>query len=217
MRRPTLSVLSAVFVSALLFTPAVLLAQSPVVGTSPYSGQEARRIKVFSDEDLQALRTGAGWGLAKPAELNGLPGPTHLLELREAIPLSAQQVLALETLFADMNARAREQGARLIALETALDEGFAQGTVTPERLRGLLGQIATVRADLRFTHLSTHLETPPLLSQEQIARYNALRGYAIQISGSPNPANPAMPTTPAGQGGQDGKSEHSGHGGHKMN
>tara|TARA_R110001599_G_scaffold183607_1_gene376955 strand:+ start:1308 stop:1502 length:195 start_codon:yes stop_codon:yes gene_type:complete len=32
------------------------------------------------------------------------------------------------------------------------------------------------RADLRFIYVSRHLETPLLLTVEQIARYNELRG-----------------------------------------
>jgi hypothetical protein len=37
---------------------------------------------------------------------------------------------------------------------------------------------SAARADLRFVHLSRHLETPGLLTPDQIARYAALRGYA---------------------------------------
>ncbi len=144
---------------------------------SPYAGQEQRAIKSLSPADIAALRRGAGWGLAKAAELNGQPGPAHLLELKDRIPLTAAQVARITALHADMQRRAIAAGARLIALERALNEGFAAGTMTDERLRELVHKIAAARAALRYVHLSTHLRTPALLTAAQIARYNSLRGY----------------------------------------
>ncbi len=55
---------------------------------SKYSGQEQRIIKSLSPDDIAELRRGGGWGLAKAAELNGVPGPVHLLEMKEAIIFS---------------------------------------------------------------------------------------------------------------------------------
>ena len=49
---------------------------------SKYIGQERREIKSLSNDDIKELRAGAGWGLAKAAELNGLPGPKHILEMK---------------------------------------------------------------------------------------------------------------------------------------
>ena len=49
---------------------------------APYAGQQERRIKSLSASDIEQLQRGGGWGLAKAAELNGMPGPIHLLELR---------------------------------------------------------------------------------------------------------------------------------------
>ncbi|MDN3721981.1 hypothetical protein QW131_29390 [Roseibium salinum] len=59
---------------------------------APYSGLQTRDIKSLSPEDIEELRRGGGWGLALPAELNGLPGPAHLLTLKEEIGLTAEQV-----------------------------------------------------------------------------------------------------------------------------
>ena len=56
------------------------------------------------------MRRGAGWGLALAAELNGVPGPAHLLELKDQIGLSAEQVRAIEEIFAQMKSEA--QGSR---------------------------------------------------------------------------------------------------------
>ena len=43
--------------------------------------------------------------------------------------------------------------------------------------RDLIDDAESARAELRFIHLSRHLSTPPLLTEDQIARYNTLRGY----------------------------------------
>ena len=63
--------------------------------TSKYVGQEKRDIKSLSDEDIKELKAGAGWGLAKAAELNELPGPKHILEMKKEIELTFEQVLAI--------------------------------------------------------------------------------------------------------------------------
>ena len=49
-------------------------------------------------------------------------------------------------------------------------------------LRKSLERIGLLRVDLRFVHLRTHLETQCLLTPDQIARYNTLRGYTASSS-----------------------------------
>ena len=106
-----------------------------------------------------------------------MPGPAHLLELREEVGLTPDQVADIEAIFAAMQAEAQEAGARFVAAEADIEAAFRAGDLTPERLRALIDAAAAARAELRYIHLTRHLETPPLLSAEQIARYNALRGY----------------------------------------
>jgi hypothetical protein len=145
---------------------------------SPYAGEQTRPIKSLSAEDIAELRRGGGWGLAKAAELNGMPGPAHLLEMKDAIALDAAQVAAIEALYATMKAAAIVEGEKLIALEADLDRHFRDGTITEDVLRASLDEIAATQKALRYVHLSTHVKTPALLSKGQIAAYNALRGYA---------------------------------------
>ena len=59
----------------------------PPVYQSSYAGQEKRLIKSLSKYDIQQLRSGKGWGLAKAAELNGMPGPSHILQMKSKIGL----------------------------------------------------------------------------------------------------------------------------------
>lgn len=58
-------------------------------GTSPYAGEEAREIKALSPSDIDGLIAGRGMGYAMAAELNGYPGPAHVLELAEQLELTA--------------------------------------------------------------------------------------------------------------------------------
>ena len=150
---------------------------SQTLGHSAYAGLETREIKILSEVDLDDLRLGRGWGLALAAELNGVPGPAHLLELEAELDLDAGQVAAIEDIFAAMQAEAQEAGERFIEAEAAIESAFRDGGMTPDALRALIDTSAAARAELRFIHLSRHVETPPLLTADQIARYNDLRGY----------------------------------------
>ena len=144
-----------------------------------YAGQEQREIKSLSAQDMDDLINGRGWGLAKAAELNGMPGPIHLLEFAKELELSVEQISAIEGLFSEMKKQAIPLGLELVELERRLDDGFARHQMTRDNLRQTLDEIAATRSNLRFVHLSVHLQTPPLLSAEQIRAYNQLRGYGV--------------------------------------
>lgn len=164
-----------------LFFSSALIAQHHSDSTqslrSEYAGQESRLIKSLSPDDLQQLRNGEGWGLAKAAELNGYPGPRHVLDLEKEIGLTADQKTRIEALFTSMKAEAGRLGLIFINKEKQLNEAFAGGSVDPKNLKTMLEEISSSRSELRYTHLITHLETASILSQEQIDTYNRLRGY----------------------------------------
>lgn len=148
------------------------------VGHQPYAGLETRDITSLSADDIAELEAGRGWGLALPAELNGYPGPTHVLELAEALELSERQRAQIIEIFEEMREEAVAAGAELIAAERALDQSFADGYVTVALLGELTEAAASARGNLRFIHLSRHLQTIGILNDEQIERYGVLRGYA---------------------------------------
>lgn len=194
MRHGRTGVRAAVLAGALISVAAAQAGSGTHGGHSPYAGQEARAIKSLSESDIAELQRGGGWGLAKAAELNGVPGPAHLLELKDAIPLTQAQAAEIRAIFERMQAEAIAGGERLIALEAELEADFRAGAVTEEALRDMLGRIAAARAELRFIHLSTHLQTPAILSKSQIARYHALRGYGGDdpCAQAPERHDPAM-------------------------
>jgi len=144
---------------------------------SEYAGQEKRQIKTLSSNDIHELQNGNGWGLAKAAELNGVPGPKHLLEMQGEIRLTAEQVRQIEEIFAVMKNQAIPLGNNLIEAERALNLAFKKREIDDARLLKLLEDIASVRQQLRYIHLAAHLQTIPVLKEEQVRLYNELRGY----------------------------------------
>jgi len=145
--------------------------------TSPYVGQETRDIKALSAQDVADTLAGKGMGFAKAAELNGYPGPTHVLALAAQLELTAEQKAGTEALFRDMQARAVALGKQLVAEERVLDRLFAARTVTADGLERALARIAKLRGQLRQAHLAAHLVQTDLLRPAQVEQYNALRGY----------------------------------------
>lgn len=145
---------------------------------SKYTGQEKREIKSLSEEDIKELSTGSGWGLAKVAELNGLPGPKHILEMKKGIELTYEQEKKVIALFKDMNREAIILGNRLIEYERELNNRFVERQIDEKVLIDLLTKISETYKLLRYTHLSSHLKTPIILTEDQIKKYNRLRGYS---------------------------------------
>src|SRR6476659_9029728 len=150
-----------VFVIAFL-APALAWAEPP------YAGLQSRPIKALSDQQVADLGAGRGMGLALAAELNGYPGPSHVLELADKLELSAEQRANMQRLFDSMKAEALPLGAKLIEQETELDKQFATRTVTPESLKASTAAVAMTQGVLRETHLKYHLSTGGILTPSQM-------------------------------------------------
>jgi hypothetical protein len=161
---------------------ALLVVLQPALAQSPYAGMQRRSIKALSDNQIADLEAGRGMGLALAAELNGYPGPSHVVELAEQLKLSSDQKERIQRLFDAMRAEALPLGKKLLAEETLLDNAFASRSITPEALRETTEQIGATQARLRNVHLQYHLKTVQILSADQVKRYAELRGYA---SGAP--------------------------------
>ena len=58
---------------------------------APYAGMQNRDVKALTEQQVADLRAGRGMGMALPAELNGYPGPMHVLELADRLSFSADQ------------------------------------------------------------------------------------------------------------------------------
>jgi hypothetical protein len=147
-------------------------------GHSPYAGFERREIKALSAEQMRQLETGAGMALAQPAELNGWPGPMHVLEHADALALTSQQRDATQALMRAHKQRAAVIGREVIAAEKALDRAFAEQRIDDASLRRLTAAAADRMAALRAEHLATHIAQTRSMEPAQVARYQQLRGYA---------------------------------------
>jgi hypothetical protein len=156
---------------------ALATAISPAQSQQPYAGLEVRPIKALSEQQIADLRAGRGMGLALAAELNGYPGPMHVLELADRLGLSDEQRAKVQALFAAMKAEVVPLGEKLIAQEADLDKQFADKTMTPARLEAATNAIGSTNAALRRGHLKYHLSTLEALTAAQAERYGELRGY----------------------------------------
>jgi Spy/CpxP family protein refolding chaperone len=161
----------AVIPTVLMLTAAAANAQTP------YAGMQTRPIKALSEQQVADLGAGRGMGLALAAELNGYPGPSHVLELADKLDLSPDQRARVQRLFDSMKTEAMSIGRKLIGQEADLDQQFADRTVTPESLKASTAAVATTQGALRETHLKYHLSTVAILTPGQMKRYAELRGY----------------------------------------
>jgi hypothetical protein len=137
----------------LWISTALVLASAAAFAQSPYAGMQTRPVKALSEQQVSDLRAGRGMGLALAAELNGYPGPMHVLELADRLDLSADQRAKVQQLFDSMKAEAIPVGSRLIEQEMELDRLFASRTITAERLKTMTASIAETQGALRDTHL----------------------------------------------------------------
>ncbi len=158
---------------------AVMTISAAVAEPSLYSGMESRTIKAMPDERIADIEAGKGAGYALTAELNGYPGPRHVLVMAEDLNLSLGQKRRVQAMFDGMQREARTLGRELIAREAELDSLFAEARIDEPKLRNSVTGIAEIEGRLRITHLKYHLHMKALLTAEQIMAYNRLRGYGI--------------------------------------
>jgi Spy/CpxP family protein refolding chaperone len=131
----------------------------------------------FLQAEREAIERGEGFGMALAADKNGYPGPKHVLDMKKELKLTAAQEAAMQKLMAQMKEKALAKGKDVLAAEKRLEELFAQGK-SEDELREETYRVASLRAELRWVHLSTHLAARKILTPEQIAAYQHLRHSA---------------------------------------
>ena len=144
---------------------------------SPYVDYGQRQIKALSTRQTEDYLEGRGMGFALAAELNGYPGPRHVLQLADSLGLDAAQRASTAKLFAQMRGDAQRLGATIVRKEAELDSLFAHRGITPERLRTLTAELGALQGELRAVHLAAHLAMTSLLTEHQRHEYPRLRGY----------------------------------------
>jgi hypothetical protein len=162
----------------------LLAAAGPALAQqSPYANRATQPIKALTPDEIAGYLAGAGMGFALAAELNGYPGPRHVLELADSLELDAKRRTAVQAVFDDMNATARRLGEAIVAAEAGLDSAFAQGRITEADLADRVLGIASLRGRLRVVHLSAHLAVTDLLTPAERHAYQRLRGYGDGAAG----------------------------------
>ena len=163
---------------------------------APYAGLQARPVKALSDQQRADLMAGRGQGLALAAELNGYPGPLHVLELRETLALTPDQTAATEAIMARMKDSAVRLGHDHLRREEALDRLFRGPNAQPAAVTRAVAEAGQSMAALRDAHLQAHLAMAKLLTPAQIDRYRQQRGYAPAAQPG-HPADPRLSPPPA--------------------
>ena len=161
----------------------VLSLAGPVVAdnVSPYRGQINTEIRGLSDQEVSDLRQGRGMGRARAAELNGYPGPRHVLDAAQAgqLALTPDQTRAAERLFDGMAREAQRLGEQILREEQGLEGEFRAGRISEADLNARTLRIAALEGKLRAVHLRAHIAMRAALSPSEIQQYNAVRGYEV--------------------------------------
>ena len=145
---------------------------------SPYATQLDSPIRGLTTLEVNDLLNGRGAGYARMAELNGYPGPRHILDLNRELKLSSNQILQIETVFKQMQTDAKGVGQQIVNLEKQLSTAFASDKINETEMQTNIEELGKLYSQFRAIHLMAHLQIKPLLKPEQIDDYNKLRGYS---------------------------------------
>lgn len=152
--------------------------QEPSAG-SPYADDydPGALIHALSTEEVDQIRQGGGASFALPAELNGIPGPRHVLDLAAELGLSPGQQAQVQAVYDRFRADAIPAGERYLAAEQELEEAFRSRTLSEAELPERVAEVSQLEGELVTIHLRAHLQTAEIVTPVQIATYNQLRGY----------------------------------------
>jgi Spy/CpxP family protein refolding chaperone len=178
----TTMILGAALVGLAAAAGSWTLATAAHARQNPYAQQHAGvddpLLKHLTAGQIRGLQNAAGLGLAKPAELHGMPGPKHVLELADDLDLTDEQRAQTQGAYERMRERALTLGEAVLVAERRVG-GFMQ-----ERPSAIEGEVASALDEaveawraLARVHIEAHAEMMTILTDEQVERYSALRGY----------------------------------------
>jgi hypothetical protein len=159
---------------------------APIVPSSTRAQSTAETHHTCLAQERSAFENGEGFGMAMAAEQNGYPGPRHVLDRKAELNLGPEQEASMQALFGQMKDQAIAKGREILQAEKQLADMFAQGR--PEsQLREQVLRIESLRAELRWIHLSAHMAARRLLSPEQLLAYRTQdHSQDHQAHGAPN-------------------------------
>jgi uncharacterized protein (DUF305 family) len=148
----------------------------PVPATSAH-GAPMPAIRGLSPGEAHAIGAGEGAGMARAAELNGIPGPRHVLDLAEQLGLTPGQHAEITAIHATMHEEAIRVGQAYLDAQHAFEQQLRDPARRGQALTTQHPEVTTLHGELQRTHLRAHVATASVLSEEQIATYNTLRGH----------------------------------------
>jgi len=140
-----------------------------------HAGHQGRGQGGMRAREFRNLQQGRGMGMGRVADVNGYPGPMHVLEHAEALELTDGQSERTRELMTRVKTRAPELGKQVVDAEKRLEAMFAGGSVNAAKMDSLLMEIAELRAHLRSLHLTAHLDQAAVLTEVQLEKYKELR------------------------------------------
>jgi hypothetical protein len=149
---------------------------------SPYAGRSSSSVPSLTTQEVDDLLAGRGLGMARAAELNGYPGPRHVLDLQSDLGLDAAIVAKADEIFREMQAAAQPLGATVVQMEKELGELYASRSIEEAMLQPKVDDLAALMGQLRVVHLRAHIRMASLLTTDQIENYQRLRGYTSRGS-----------------------------------
>lgn len=133
-------------------------------------------IRSLPGRDIVALAGGEGGGLAKIADLNGYPGPRHVLDMDAHLNLTTRQREQLRQVMSTMEADAKEVATRYLSALAQLEEDTRQGSLSGDQFLKRYRAVEALRTELGAVHLITHFKTKDLLTPAQVATYYKPQG-----------------------------------------
>ncbi|HWP81537.1 MAG TPA: periplasmic heavy metal sensor [Bacteroidota bacterium] len=127
--------------------------------------------------DSIGLAEGEGMGLAMYAEQNGYPGPKHVLELKDKLGLTPDQLKKTQALMEGTKLSARAKGEEIIEAEQELYNAFKAGNINEKKVQEMSTKIGKLRGELRAVHLKAHVRMKHILNPPQIELYKSLRAH----------------------------------------
>jgi len=150
------------------------------------AAREGTGIPALSEAQAASYLDGEAMWFANVAELNHYSSPRRVLELAEPLELAEGQRRATTKLHEETRREAIRLGGELVALEQRLNRVFAWNQATADNIAKIVLDIGTLRTQFRLTHLVANIRQKPLLTEEQVRRYDELQGRGMNSRKSSN-------------------------------
>jgi hypothetical protein len=133
-------------------------------------------IRTMTKDEVRGWREGRAMTLARAAEKNHYPAPYFALKMISELALFEDQIAPMRAIFDALHRRAMQLGRQLLEEETKLELYFEDQEKDPPKLEAIVRESARLRGEIRLLHLQADIETRKILSQDQLVKYEALRG-----------------------------------------